>query len=35
VELNDAKEMVEQAEAFVASMRAGFMPEELNDDKLC
>jgi uncharacterized protein (UPF0332 family) len=35
VELNDAKEMVEQAEAFVASMRVGFMPEELNDDKPC
>jgi len=35
VELNDAKEMVEQAEAFVASMRAGFMPEEFNDDKPC
>ncbi|MDR2015506.1 MAG: HEPN domain-containing protein [Azoarcus sp.] len=32
VELNDAKEMVEQAETFVASMRAGFMPEESNDD---
>lgn len=32
VELSDAREMVEQAETFVAAMRAEFMPEESNDD---
>ena len=32
VELSDAREMVEQAEIFVAAMRAEFMPEESQDD---
>jgi uncharacterized protein (UPF0332 family) len=31
VELGDAREMVEQGATFVASMRAGFMPEESSD----
>jgi uncharacterized protein (UPF0332 family) len=35
VELSDAKEMVEQAETFVASMRAKFTPKESFDDKPC
>ncbi len=33
VELSDAREMVEQAAAFVAAMRAAFMPEESNEEK--
>jgi len=32
VEPADAKELVEQAETFVAAMRAEFMPDESNDD---
>lgn len=32
VELADAREMVEQAENFVAAMRTEFMPEESNDN---
>jgi uncharacterized protein (UPF0332 family) len=32
VELSDAREMVEQAETFVAAMRAEFMPEDSNDN---
>ena len=32
VELRDAREVVEQAESFVAAMRGEFMPEEFNDD---
>ena len=32
VELADARGMVEQAENFVAAMRAEFMPEESNDN---
>ncbi|MDR2838274.1 MAG: HEPN domain-containing protein [Azonexus sp.] len=32
VELSDAKEMVEQAETFVAAMRAEFIPEESDDN---
>jgi uncharacterized protein (UPF0332 family) len=32
VELSDAREMVEQAETFVASMQVEFMPKELADD---
>ncbi len=32
VKLSDAQEMVEQAETFVAAMRAEFVPEERNDD---
>lgn len=36
VELGDAREMVEQAAIFVASMRAKFIPEESNgDNKPC
>ncbi len=31
VELSDAREMVEQAETFVAAMRAEFMPEDSDD----
>jgi uncharacterized protein (UPF0332 family) len=31
VELSDAREMVEQAETFVAAMRAEFMPEDSED----
>lgn len=32
VELIDAQEMVEQAETFVAAMKAQFMPERSNDE---
>lgn len=32
VELSDAQEMVEQAETFVAAMRAEFLPDDSNDD---
>lgn len=32
VEPSDAREMVEQAESFVAAMRAEFMPEESSDN---
>lgn len=32
VELADAREMVEQAEIFIAAMRAEFMPEESSDN---
>ena len=32
VEPNDAQEMVEQAEIFIAAMRAEFMPEVSDDD---
>ncbi len=32
VELSDAQEMVEQAETFVAAMRAEFMPDDSNDN---
>lgn len=32
VELSDAREMVEQAETFVAAMRAEFLPEPCNDE---
>lgn len=32
VEPADAREMVEQAEAFVSAMRAEFMPDDSNDD---
>lgn len=32
VELDDARQMVEQAETFVAAMRAEFMPEQRRDD---
>ena len=32
VELSDAREMVEQAETFVAAMRSEFMPEQNNHD---
>jgi uncharacterized protein (UPF0332 family) len=31
VELSDAREMVEQAETFVAAMRAEFVPEDSDD----
>lgn len=33
VEFSDAREIVEQAAAFVAAMRAAFMPEESNEEK--
>jgi len=33
VEFSDAREMVEHAAAFVAAMRAAFMPEESNEEK--
>jgi len=32
VELTDAQEMVEQAETFIAAMRAEFMPDESDDN---
>lgn len=32
VELVDAREMVEQAEVFVAAIRAEFLPDQSNDD---
>lgn len=32
VELGDARNMVEQAETFVAAMRAEFLPEPCNDE---
>ena len=32
VELNDAREMVEQAETFVAAMRAEFIPNDSQDN---
>lgn len=34
VDLSDAREMVEQAATFVATMRAEFMPEDSNDYRM-